>query len=112
MDVKSTFLNCFLEEEIYVEHPPRYEILGHENKFYKLKKALYGLKQAPRDWYRKIDSYVLQNGFNRGNNEPTLYTKMNEKGEITIVCLYVDDLIFMGDLSIDKFKLAMKRNLR
>ena len=56
MDLKSTFLNGFLEEDIYVEQPSRYEIMGHENKVYKLKKALYGLKQAPRVWYGRIGS--------------------------------------------------------
>lgn len=74
------FLNGFLKEEVYVEKPLGYDIFGHENKVYKIKKALYGLKQAPRGWYSKIDSYILQNGFNRCKNKPTLYTKMNEEG--------------------------------
>ena len=112
MNVKSAFINGFSEEEVYVEQSSRYEIMGHENKIYKLKKALYGLKQAPRVWYRRIGSYLLQNGFNRCNNEPTKYTKLNEQGEILIVCLYVDDLIIMGDLPIDMFKSAMKQELK
>jgi len=48
MDVKSAFLNDYIQEEVYVEQPPsfkNYEKLSH---VYKLKKALYGLKQAPR----------------------------------------------------------------
>ena len=47
MDVKSSFLNGILEEEVYVDQPPGYTIKGHEDKVYKLKKAFYGLKQAP-----------------------------------------------------------------
>lgn len=45
--MKSTFLNGFLEEEIYVEQPLGFVLEGLENKILKLKKALYGLKQAP-----------------------------------------------------------------
>ena len=44
MDVKSEFLNGYLEEEIYVEHPKGYEVSGQEHKVYRMKKELYGLK--------------------------------------------------------------------
>ena len=47
LDVKSAFLNCEIEEEVYVEQPKGYEVKGEENKVYRLRKALYGLKQAP-----------------------------------------------------------------
>jgi hypothetical protein len=84
MDVKSTFLNGHLEEEVYVEQPQGYEIPGQENKVYRLKKALYGLKQAPRAWYSHIDSYLTQNGFQRSECEPTLYIKENQQGNMLI----------------------------
>jgi hypothetical protein len=84
-------------------------IKGHEDKVYILKKTLYGFKQAPRDWYSKIDSYLISTGFNRSNNELTLYKKVNMQGQILIVCLYVDDMIFIGNLLVDKFKEAMKQ---
>jgi hypothetical protein len=60
MDVKSAFLNGFLEEEIYIEQPMSYEVKGHEDNILKLNKALYGLKQAPRAWYSRIDGYFLK----------------------------------------------------
>ena len=44
MDVKSTFLNGYLEEEVYVEKPQGYEVSGQEHKLYRIKKELYGLK--------------------------------------------------------------------
>jgi len=50
MDVKSAFLNGYLEEEVYIEQPPRYVMKNQEDKVYKLKKALYSLKQALRAW--------------------------------------------------------------
>lgn len=99
----------FLKEVVYVKQPRGYEIDGKEDKIYKLKKALYGLKQAPRVWYIRIDEYLNTNGFIGSPNEPTLYTKVNENGKILIVCLYVDDLVFTRDLSIDDFKTKMKR---
>jgi hypothetical protein len=79
MDVKSAFLNGYLEE-VYVQQPPGYEVIGQEDKIYRLKKALYGLKQAPRAWYSRIDSYMIKNEFIRSTSEPTLYTKVNEQG--------------------------------
>ena len=112
MDVMSGFFNGSLKEEFYVKQPPGYEVGGQEDKVYRLKKALYGLKQAPRVWYSRIDEYLNGEGFSRSPSEPTLYTKVNQEGKILIVCLYVDDLIFTRDLSLDEFKKAMKHNLK
>ena len=69
MDVKSTFLNGYLEEEVYVEQPQVYEVPVQENKVYRMKQELYGLKQAPRAWYSQIDSYLTENGFHRSESE-------------------------------------------
>jgi hypothetical protein len=108
MDVKSAFLNGFLEEEVYVNQPPRFEIQEHPAKVYWLKKALYGLKQAPRAWYNRIDTYLIKIGFNRRQNVPTLYTKTDQHGKIIIVCLYVDDMIYTRNLQLMDFKHAMQ----
>eukprot|EP00253_Pinus_taeda_P010323 PITA_10323 len=109
MDVKYAFLNGVLKEEVYVEQPPGYEVAGQEHKVCKLKKALYGLKQAPRAWYSRIYAYLIENGFDKCDGEPTLYIKKND-GKIIIVVLYVDDLIFTSnDASlIADFKAVMK----
>ena len=79
MNVKSSFLNGYLKEEVYVEQPKGYEVATQQNKVYRMKKALYALKQAPRAWYSRIDSYFNQNGFYKSESEPTLYTKVNEQ---------------------------------
>ena len=81
MDVKSTFLNGFLEEKVYIKQPPQYEIDGHEDKVYRLKKYLYGLKQAPSVWYNRIDEYLNSKGFSKSPSEPTLYTKVHQEGK-------------------------------
>ena len=51
MDVKSTFLNGILEEEVYIEQLEGYANKKNASMVCKLHKALYGLKQAPRAWY-------------------------------------------------------------
>ncbi|KAH9681198.1 hypothetical protein KPL71_026879 [Citrus sinensis] len=108
MDVKSAFLNGFLEEEVYIEQPLGYVVKGHEDKVLRLKKALYGLKQAPRAWNSRIDKYFQENGFTKCPYEHALYVKEND-GDILIVCLYVDNLIFTGsDPSLfEEFKRVM-----
>jgi hypothetical protein len=69
---------------------------------------LYGLKKAPIAWCNHIDSYLTNNGFQRSESEPTLYIKENLQDNMLIVFLYVDDLIFTGNFSIEEFKSVMK----
>nr|CAN65499.1 hypothetical protein VITISV_010671 [Vitis vinifera] len=104
-DVKSAFLNGYLEEEIFVEQPEGFVVKGKEDKVYHLKKALYGLKQAPRAWYSRINAYLLSLGFKKSQSESTLYIrKIN--ADILIISLYVDDLLVTGSNQclMDKFK--------
>ena len=101
-------MNGYLEEDVYVEQPQGYEVSGQEHKVYRMKKALYSLKQAPRAWYSHIDSYLTQNGFHRSGSELVLYTKVNEQGNMLIVYLYLDDLIFTSDLGTKEFKIVME----
>ena len=65
LDVKSTFLNGFIEKEVYVQQPEGFVVSGQEDKVYHLKRALYGLKQAPKTWNARLDSYLLSNGFEK-----------------------------------------------
>jgi hypothetical protein len=66
MDVKSAFLNGFLEEEVYVEQPQGFESVEFPNMAYRLRKALYGLKQAPRAWYGRLRGFLFNKGFEMG----------------------------------------------
>ncbi|WVZ93676.1 hypothetical protein U9M48_039640, partial [Paspalum notatum var. saurae] len=95
MDVKSAFLNGFIEEEVYVRQPPGFESAKFPNRVYKLRKALYGLKQAPRAWYARLKSFLLKSGFVMGSVDKTLFL-LSHGGDTLIVQIYVDDIIFGG----------------
>ena len=79
MDVKSAFLNGYIKEDVYVEQPPSFECIDLPNHVYKFEKALYGLKQAPRAWYDRLSTYLQGMGYSRGNVDPTLFTKCDNK---------------------------------
>ena len=93
MDVKSAFLNGYIEEEVYVEQPPGFESIEFPNHIFKLSKALYGLKQALRAWYERLSKFLIENNFVRGKVDTTLFTKEKDN-ELLIVQIYVDDIIF------------------
>nr|GEV37017.1 hypothetical protein [Tanacetum cinerariifolium] len=123
MDVKSAFIYENIEEEIYVYQPPGFEDLDYPDKVYKVVKALYGLHQAPRPWYETLANYLLENGFQSGKINQTLFIKKQEgdillvqsgkinqtlfikkqEGDILLVQVYVDDIIF-GSSNKDLFK--------
>nr|GFB48906.1 hypothetical protein [Tanacetum cinerariifolium] len=66
MDVKTTFLNGPLKEEVYVAQPDGFVDPNHPNKVYRLRKALYGLKQAPRAWYDELSKFLTLKCFTKG----------------------------------------------
>nr|GFD34108.1 putative ribonuclease H-like domain-containing protein [Tanacetum cinerariifolium] len=75
MDVKSAFLYETIKEEVYVCQPLGFEDPDYPDKVYKVVKALYGLHQAPRAWYETLTNYLLENGFQRGKIDQTLFIK-------------------------------------
>ncbi|WVZ58251.1 LOW QUALITY PROTEIN: hypothetical protein U9M48_008537 [Paspalum notatum var. saurae] len=95
MDVKSAFLNEFIEEEVYVRQPPGFESAKFPNLVFKLRKALYGLKQAPRAWYARLKNFLLQSGFVIRSVDKTLFL-LSRGSDTLIVQIYDDDIIFGG----------------
>ena len=63
IDVKTTFLNRELEEEIYMDQLGGFIANGQEGKVCKLLKSLYGLKQAPKQWHEKFDRTLISADF-------------------------------------------------
>jgi len=109
MDVRSAFLNGFINEEVYVSQPPGFEDHQHLNHVYKLKKALYGLKQAPKQWYERLSNVLLSHSYARGKIDKTLFIK-KFKSVIILVQIYVDDIIFgaTNDSLCEEFMAAMQ----
>ncbi|GKD35336.1 zinc finger, CCHC-type containing protein [Tanacetum coccineum] len=96
MDVKKSFLNGDLDEEVYMNQPQGFIMSGNENKVCKLIKSLYGLKQAPKQWHQKFDEVVLSNGYLLNQADKCVYSKFDESGKGVIICLYVDDMLIVG----------------
>ncbi|GJS28841.1 putative ribonuclease H-like domain-containing protein [Tanacetum coccineum] len=93
MDVKNAFIYGKIEEEVHVCQPPGFEDLDFPNRVYKVEKVLYRLHQAPRAWYETLLTYLLDNRFQRGKIDKTLFIRKN-KGDILLLQVYVDDIFF------------------
>jgi hypothetical protein len=96
LDVKTAFLNGFLKETIYMTIPPGFETAENQGKVCLLKRALYGLKQAPCSWYSRIDNTLLHLKLIKSTTDYNMYLAVR-KGKLTIILLYVDDLLVTGD---------------
>nr|GEX02203.1 zinc finger, CCHC-type [Tanacetum cinerariifolium] len=96
MDVKTTFLNGELEEEVYMNQPQGFFMHGKENKVCKLIKSLYGLKQTSKQCHQKFDEVVLSNDYLLNQSEKCVYSKFDESGKRVTICLYVDDILIFG----------------
>ncbi|KAK0595647.1 hypothetical protein LWI29_008688 [Acer saccharum] len=108
MDVKSAFLNGYLQEEVYVEQPKGFVDPHSPNHVFKLKKALYGLKQAPRAWYDRLTQYLVDNQYRRGGIDRTLFIKHHDH-DIFVAQIYVDDIVFgsTNKTKVDEFVSVM-----
>ncbi|GJT45486.1 zinc finger, CCHC-type containing protein [Tanacetum coccineum] len=96
MDVKTTFLNGHLEEEVYMKQPEGFVMSGNEHKVCKLVKSLNGLKQAPKHLHQNFDEVVLSSGFLLNQSDKCLYSKFDSSDKGVIICLYVDDMLIFG----------------
>jgi hypothetical protein len=87
------FINCVIQEEVYVRQPLGFESPKYPNRVYKLSKALYRLKQLPRAWYARLKTFLLEHGYVMGSVDKTLFT-LNNGTDFLLVQIYVDDIIF------------------
>nr|GEW30276.1 hypothetical protein [Tanacetum cinerariifolium] len=106
MNVKSDFLYGNIKEEVYVCQPLGFKDPDFPDRVYKVEKALYGLHQAPKAWYKILSTYLLDNGFQRGKIDKTLFIK-RYKGDILLVQVYVDDIGSTGKELCNAFESTM-----
>ncbi|OWY98262.1 Transposable element [Phytophthora megakarya] len=95
INVKTAFLNGYLEEETYMAQPEGFKIPGKEHVVCKLLKSLYGLKQAPRVWYQTLSAFLKSLGFLKLIKDR----------------LYVDDLLIIAPTPalVSELKSALKK---
>ncbi|CAL2227907.1 unnamed protein product [Prunus armeniaca] len=99
-DIKNAFLHGELEEEVYMSLPPEYRVTGETGNVCKLKKALYELKQSPRAWFGRFTTAMKKFGYRQANTDHTLFIK-HRVGTVTLLIIYVDDMIMTGDDTIE-----------
>ncbi|XP_020104098.1 uncharacterized protein LOC109721092 [Ananas comosus] len=96
MDVNNAFLHGEVDRDIYMEQPKGFESKTHPQYVCKLRKAVHGLKQALRAWYDKIGEFLVQSGYQVTPADSSLFVKKQQE-KISIVLVYVDDLIITRD---------------
>uniref|UniRef100_A0A803NS67 Reverse transcriptase Ty1/copia-type domain-containing protein n=1 Tax=Cannabis sativa TaxID=3483 RepID=A0A803NS67_CANSA len=94
MDINNAFLHGDLQEDVYMKLPQGYTPKGviPKNAVCKLKKSLYGLKQASRQWYAKLSTTLLKQGFKQSQNDHSLFIK-HQSNNFLAILIYVDDII-------------------
>nr|GEZ94089.1 hypothetical protein [Tanacetum cinerariifolium] len=113
MDVKTTFLNGELKEEVYNSLPEGFVDQDNLSHVYKLKKALHGLKQAPRTWYNMLSSFLTSQHFSKGAVDPTLFTRKAGNDlllvQISVIFASTNTVICneFANLMTTKFKMSM-----
>ncbi|KAJ9553136.1 hypothetical protein OSB04_017181 [Centaurea solstitialis] len=98
MDVKTTFLNGVLKEEVYVSQPEGFVDKDHPDHVYILDKALYGLKHAPQAWYDSLSQFLVESGYSKGKMDNTLFIK--REGEHIMLMSMMGELNFFLGLQV------------
>ena len=115
MDVKTAFLNCYLQENIYMMQLDGFITKGQEHMECKLHKSIYGLKQASRSWNKSFDQVIKSFDFDQNEEEPCVYRKMQDDIVVFLI-LYVEDILLIGNdfemLSKVKIQLATQFQMK
>jgi hypothetical protein len=97
MDVKTTFLNGDLYEDVYMTQPKGFVMKGKEHMGCRLRKSIYDLKQASRQWNLKFDETITKFGFKPNVENNCVYAKF-KNGKFIFLILYVDDILLASSV--------------
>nr|GEV28082.1 retrovirus-related Pol polyprotein from transposon TNT 1-94 [Tanacetum cinerariifolium] len=121
MDVKSAFLNGFINEEVYMAQPSGFIDFEKPNPVYILKKALYGPKQSPKAWYDRLKTFLIKHEYKMEMVDNKLFIK-KKSSNLIIVQIYVDGIIFcltcqdmcdeFSKIMHDEFEMSMMGELK
>ncbi|XP_074352301.1 uncharacterized protein LOC141691461 [Apium graveolens] len=101
LDVKNAFFNKYLEEEIFMKIPPGFEKRYGTGNVCRLKKSIYGLKQSPLVWFKRFEQVMQRHKYKQAQSNHTLFFKHSSEVKISILIVYVDDMIITGDDHIE-----------
>ena len=95
MDVKTAFLNGYIEEDIFMEQPKGFES-EDSSKLCKLNRSIYGIKHASRSWNHQFDEAIHSYDFIKNEDEPCVYKEVSGS-QLPFPVLYVDDILLIGN---------------
>ncbi|KAL0361554.1 UNVERIFIED_CONTAM: Retrovirus-related Pol polyprotein from transposon TNT 1-94 [Sesamum radiatum] len=96
MDVKTAFLNGFIEKEISMDQPEGLTTVGEEQKVCRLQRSIYSLKQASRSWNTRFNEIIRGYDFIKNNYDPCIYRKISGSS-VAYLVLYVDGFLLIGN---------------
>ncbi|KAL0413351.1 UNVERIFIED_CONTAM: Retrovirus-related Pol polyprotein from transposon TNT 1-94 [Sesamum radiatum] len=96
MDVKTTFLDGFIEKEIFMDQPKGFTAVGEEQKAYCLQRSIYGLMQASRSWNTHFDEVIRGYDFIKNDYDPCIYKKISGSS-VAYIVLYADNILLIGN---------------
>ena len=94
LDIKSAYLQGNrIERDIYLKPPPEF---ASYNKVWKLKKTVYGLSDAARAWFLRVKNELIRMGIEISIVDPALFSWKFQGRLEGIICVYVDDILWVG----------------
>ncbi|KAL0394458.1 UNVERIFIED_CONTAM: Retrovirus-related Pol polyprotein from transposon TNT 1-94 [Sesamum latifolium] len=96
MDVKTAFLNGFVEEEIFYDQPEGFTTVREEQKVCRLQRSIYGLNQASRSWNTHFHEVIRGYKFIKNDYDPCVYKNISGSS-VAYLVLYVDDILLIGN---------------